>query len=456
MSSTGVSIGLQLTDEQHQIVDSKAPALVVTAPAGTGKTEVLVRRAERFVSDPSNGHAHVLVVTYTTRAADEFLTRLRRQIGSAMHRVTAETVHGYSQRLLSVHAGHVGLPLDFQVIVKDEDRAELLADYDASWHFAEEPNRLFQGLDLARAKGMDHPQLSRWRAALIGRGAVDFNEMIFKATEVLRIPAIAEMQRNIYGLVLVDEAQNLTPQQYGFLMELIGQCSDTQAPLVQTTLLGDPNQLVTGFAGGDSSLMERFAAESGAQRLTLTRNFRSSRRLARLEQIVSCELRTSEPHPAESRIGAAPGVMKSREFAAEQSEGKFIAKWATRLLTDGLPAAATMDSESSVVRPEDIAVLARHAASLGSVSEALASQGHEVARAHSEDALMATDMGQVAMLLMRSRSDRHRGRLLPLCPEILASICRPKSMRAKRPIVLLLRSRCDLPQTGTSVSSHHS
>lgn len=396
-----------LTAAQQEVVDSPEPALVVTAPAGTGKTEVLVRRAEHFVNDPASEYARVLIVTYTTRAAEEFTSRLRRRAGSAMDRVTADTVHGFAQSLLSVQGSHVGLPLDFGVISKDEDRAELLAEYESSWQ-PDERLDLFRQLDLARAKGTAHPRLAAWRNALAFRGAVDFNEMIDKATEVLRISAVAEMLRNVYGLVLVDEAQNLTQQQYELLVALIGRDPESGAPRIPTTLLGDPNQLVTGFAGGDSGHMQSFEADFGAKQLTLSENFRSSRYLACLEEVVSSKLGRNARHQAGDVGEAVTGVLEARKFRDEGAEGDFIAEWADALLTEGLPSEAVMSYESRKVLPEEIAVLARHAAALSAISEALIDKGHEVARAHRADGYMSSAMGNIAFLLMRFRSDRHR------------------------------------------------
>ena len=60
------------------------------------------------------------------------------------------------------------------------------------------------------------------------------------------------------------------------------------------------------------------------------------------------------------------------------------------------------------MRAEEIAVLARHSATLSAAAEAIAARGHEVALAHSEDDFMATFTGTVALLLMRFRSARHR------------------------------------------------
>ena len=180
MALADTALDFPLTKEQQDVVDSDAQALVAVASAGTGKTEILARRAERFIDDPSNEYARVLVITYTTRATNEFRSRLRARVGGSMHRVHAETIHGFARSILSAHGGHVGVPLDFQVITNNEDRAELLARFDGG----EPPDgyaELFRLLDLARATEASHPLLKTWRDALLNSGALDFSEMITKA-----------------------------------------------------------------------------------------------------------------------------------------------------------------------------------------------------------------------------------------------------------------------------------
>ena len=403
----GTASDFPLTSEQQAVVDSDAPALVATASAGTGKTEILVRRAERFVNDPGSGSANVLIITYTNRAANEFKSRLRGRIGDSMRRILADTVHGFAQSILSAHGSHVGLPPDFQVITNDEDRAELLAGYD-TWLVPDDFPDLFRGLDLARAKCQGHPDLKRWTDALESRGAVDFSEMITKATDVLRIPAIARMMRVIYGMVIVDEAQNLTKQQYRLITALVGKDAETGQPLVPTTLLGDPNQSVTGFAGGDSRLMKRFVGDYGAHECMLTQNFRSSQRLASLERVISLELCGDTPRPSVRADHAAAGAIQCGEFPNEAAESSFVADWAVRLISEGLPPEAVSPGETLRVRAEEIAVLARHSATLSGTADAIGGRGYEVALTHSVDDFMATFTGAVTVLLMRFRSSHHR------------------------------------------------
>ena len=403
----GTASDFPLTEEQQAIVDSDAPALVATASAGTGKTEILARRAERFVNDPRSGNARVIVITYTTRAADEFRSRLRGRVGGFMQRIFADTVHGFAHSILTTHGTHIGLPTDFQVITKDEDRTELLTEFDM-WMPLHDCPDLFRRLDRARATCEDHPHLRTWRNAMEHAGVVDFSEMIDKATEVLRIPAIARMLRVVHGSVIVDEAQNLTEQQYQLIVALVGQHTDTRLPLVPTTLLGDPNQSVMSFAGSDSALMGRFADEFSAQKFALTQNFRASECLASLERAVSLELDGRHPRPEVRTERIAEGMIRRDVLPSEADEGSFVADWAARLLKEGLPPEAVSASETCRVRAEEVAVLARHAAALDATAEALAGHGCEVARAHNEDDVMATPTGAVALLLMRYRSARHK------------------------------------------------
>ena len=336
MALAGTALDFPLTEEQHAVVDSDAIALVATASAGTGKTEILARRAERFVNDPATEGARVLVITYTTRAANEFKSRLRARVGGSMHRIVAETIHGFAHSILSTHGGHIGLPVDFQVLNSNEDRAELLARFSLSERPDSYPE-LFRQLDFARATSTAHPLLKTWSDALDNSGVLDFSEMITKARELLQIPAIARMQRNIYGLVIVDEAQNLTKQQYQLITALIGRDDKTGMPMVSATLLGDPNQSVTRFAGGDATLMRQFVDDYGAKEFELTQNFRSSKRLAALERVVSRELGRAGTDPSVRAERSSEGVVCVREFPDEACEGSAIADWAAGLLGEGMP-----------------------------------------------------------------------------------------------------------------------
>src|SRR5262245_32177744 len=87
-----------LDQDQRAAVMSGAAPLCIIAPAGSGKTRVLTRRIARRLVDGSAEAEHLLVVTFTRRAAGELTDRLRGFGGREV--VTAGTFHGLAYRLL--------------------------------------------------------------------------------------------------------------------------------------------------------------------------------------------------------------------------------------------------------------------------------------------------------------------------------------------------------------------
>ena len=58
-----------LDPDQRAAVLSDGGPLCIVAPAGSGKTRVLTRRIARRLTDGSADAGHVLVITFTRRAA---------------------------------------------------------------------------------------------------------------------------------------------------------------------------------------------------------------------------------------------------------------------------------------------------------------------------------------------------------------------------------------------------
>lgn len=407
MSRAVVASRLSLTPEQQRIVDCDALASIVIAPAGTGKTEILARRVERFLSDPGNGYAHILAITYTTRAAAALRERLKARLGDLTPRVACDTIHGFANSMLRQHGSHVGLGPGFEVMSNDDDRVDLL---EASGFLIGDSDhrRLLAELDFARATTETHEDLRLWRAILSNADAVDFAEMLTKAIELLRIPAIAQLYRRIYGLVIVDEGQNLTSQQYSLLEALVGR-PDGALRTIPIMLMGDPDQAIIEFAGADPCLLERFETDFDAERYTLTKNFRSSSSLASVARRVASELRQdTPPRDAQPLDYPARGVLQVETSADERAEGAYVTGWVADLLENGLPSRALADGEESHVAPNEIAVLARSSSALRLTADAMRRDGRSIASAHQGDDFMATDLGAVAVLLLRRNSPSHR------------------------------------------------
>lgn len=406
MTRTSTAPRLSLTPEQQRIVECDAPASIIIAPAGTGKTEILARRVERFLSEPSNGYAHVLAITYTTRAAAALRERLQARLGDLTPRVACDTIHGFANSILRRHGSHVGLGPGFEVISNNDDRVDLL---ESSGFFVGRSRyrNLLRELDLARATMETHEDLQLWRAILSNAGAVDFAEMLTKAIELLQIPAIVRLYRRIYGLVIVDEGQNLTPQQYSLLATFVGPPAEALRN-IPIMLMGDPNQAIIGFAGADPSLLNQFEVDFDAQQHALTKNFRSSSSLASVARRVAKELGQAAPQHGQPLDYPAHGVLQVDTLTDERAEGDYVAGWVADLLENGLPPGALAVGEESHVKPHEIAVLARNSSALRLAADALRQDGRPIASAHQGDDFMATDLGTVSVLLLRRNSPSHQ------------------------------------------------
>lgn len=98
-------MGMNWTDDQRRVIETRGRNLLVSAAAGSGKTAVLVERIIRLITDGENplDIDRLLVMTFTNAAASE----MRERIGQALDRlleVTPENQHLQRQSVLVHHA----------------------------------------------------------------------------------------------------------------------------------------------------------------------------------------------------------------------------------------------------------------------------------------------------------------------------------------------------------------
>ena len=84
---------IKYNELQQQAIDSTASRVVVTAPAGSGKTSVLVGAIKKYHEE--NPDAHIVAITFTRKAAAELCTRT---FGLP---VEASTIHSWSLKELN-------------------------------------------------------------------------------------------------------------------------------------------------------------------------------------------------------------------------------------------------------------------------------------------------------------------------------------------------------------------
>lgn len=123
-SPAGWSRGLD--GDQLAAVEENADPLLIVAGAGTGKTKTLVCRLARLIAEGSPPE-RLLLVTFSRRASHEMLQRLGALVGGDLsRRVVAGTFHSVAYRLLSRHAGQLGLVGGF-TLIDQGDACDLMA-----------------------------------------------------------------------------------------------------------------------------------------------------------------------------------------------------------------------------------------------------------------------------------------------------------------------------------------
>lgn len=299
---------LRLSRCQQQAVDSNASALTIIAGAGTGKTEVISQRVQRILSQSPYEEFKVLALSYTVRAAEELKERLHSRLESLdelernggfqrqwgiqtlsrlQRRVVTNTIHGFILTILQNHGTRIGLPIEPEILSRDEDRQELLSSWVErnGYRALQDPARTLRRFDLERAQQLERaqrpepynpyrdPHVKMWRDALAESGTLDYPAIIERCIELMDIPGIRRIYTAQYRHVIIDEAQNLTKSQYRLVTALIGHPHTTH---INTVLSGDERQSIVGFAGADHTLISKFEQQYHAERIELDRNFRSA------------------------------------------------------------------------------------------------------------------------------------------------------------------------------------
>ena len=108
---------------------------------------------------------------------------------------------------------------------------------------------------MLRTRASVADMVGRYSAAKRARGALDFGDLVALAAKVARqVPLAAEMERQRYKVVLLDEFQDTSYAQLVLFSRLFGGGH-------AVTAVGDPNQSIYGFRGASAGQLFHFVRE---------------------------------------------------------------------------------------------------------------------------------------------------------------------------------------------------
>jgi DNA helicase-2/ATP-dependent DNA helicase PcrA len=423
-------------DQMEAVNHHRGPARVI-APAGSGKTRVLTERLRHLLSDCGVHPGVVTALAYNNKAAGELAGRCADIDGARTLNIRTLNSLGFwicnefgsAGRLRVLEESGVRDLLQQHIEIRRQSNTDTVAPY-------------IEALSAIRL-GLAAPQLveeaipdaagiaegfGRYRAALADAGAVDFDEQIYQALEILLAdPEARATAQARCRYLLVDEFQDLNPAHL-LLIRLLA------APAYNCYGVGDDDQVIYGYSGATPEFLINFPRYfPGAAAHALTVNYRCPPAVIdAARHLLSYNDRRldKEIHAPAGRLDVTPAFLAP--LAGRGSVAVLEAP------SDELPALA-VDTiaawRAGGVGPDDIAVLARVNSALLPVQVACMEANVPCTTPLSAGVLQRTGI-RTAFAYLRIGTDPHHIRR----EDILETIRRPSRGIAPK-VVDMLTSR---------------
>ena len=221
--------GLRNPVQQEIVTDDREQTnVLVLAGPGSGKTRVLVHRIAYLIRVRRENPGGILVLTYNRHAAAEIRIRLRHLIGDDANPVTISTCHALAMRL--VGASFAGTA------------AEAKRDFDGI---------VMEAVRQLNGEGLSKPEAEAQRETLI-QG---------------------------YRWILVDEYQDIGPEEYALISAVAGRSLEDKDLRLSLFAVGDDDQNIYAFAGASIDFIRHFEADYHARPQYLIENYRSTKHI---------------------------------------------------------------------------------------------------------------------------------------------------------------------------------
>lgn len=297
-----------LNDAQRMVVEDGTHHILLTAPAGTGKTGTLARRIARLVEKGMAAPEEILCLTFTNKACREMEHRIQEYMGEKGQGVSVKTIHGFCYELIQAEADNPENRYVNLSVWDEEDCRELMDDILEKWNTR--PGNERQMIRNSRYFFYDVDKAKRWllernrytgeaadylaamnaispnpfnvdknraraeMAASYDRqlhslGGMDFNDILIGALHLLSDDGCRHRWSSRFRYLHVDEMQDMSMLEYGIVLQLASQA--------RVLLAGDYFQTIYEWRGSDPiQLIQRFTREFHPEVYTFTENYRAT------------------------------------------------------------------------------------------------------------------------------------------------------------------------------------
>ncbi|MDM8211657.1 ATP-dependent helicase [Mediterraneibacter glycyrrhizinilyticus] len=287
----------RLNEYQKTAVLDESPACVVNANVGSGKTTVLIGKILYLHLDRNVPLEKMTVLTFTNKAADEIVERLRQiKPDIAPDQVQGfGTFHSVALRMLknSLPVEEAGWTKEFTVMDPDEETDLAMKIIQEHGLKVKYKNRLKKRLEQEYQNWLAGKAESRYRDDLYRlypllaeekkrQNKMSFADLLRVSTELLRLknaePGGEHSEEDSDrssgpAWILVDEVQDSDAMQIEFLEAMRESGKGEPAKIFA---VGDPNQVIYSWRGTGDNMFYLIKHRFGAKELTLPVNYRSN------------------------------------------------------------------------------------------------------------------------------------------------------------------------------------
>ena len=280
---------MSLNKEQYIAAKHVNGPMLVLAGPGSGKTHLLVERIRMMIEDENINPEHILVITFSKKAARQMQARFYRRVEDKNYPVTFGTFHAVFYGILRAYDPSIrdliseeqqerlvrdavkNCDLTGTSLCEDFDTDMIIGLIGAYKNFGKERfAKSGPGKEMTiNEQGAVEKISEEYTRLCRSEGVIDFDDMIMMCRDILyKHESVLRRWKDRYRYILVDEFQDINDGQYDVLRLLAGDTKNVFA-------VGDDDQSIYAFRGARPELMKKFIHQyNGCRRVTLTMNYR--------------------------------------------------------------------------------------------------------------------------------------------------------------------------------------
>lgn len=310
-------MSITFNQKQQQVINELNQNILLSAGAGTGKTNVLSYRVANILNKNRANADEILCLTFTNKACRELKNRITSQLDfETANKITIRTIHGFAYQVITTTAKKAQTIFKEFVIFDDEDQKTLIrqtianfpkaraldiqyivncieqlkqeralkhiytedieADYTTIYHQHLKFNKTFnqqQSDNLMKFFQFDGLNIIiNYELALQQMHGLDYKDLIANAYRLFQDENICSSWRKRYKYIMIDEMQDTSSFEYTMLEKLF--------PANNIMLCGDEFQTIYEWRGSNpQKILTAFTEKYNPLIINFNENYRSTKLL---------------------------------------------------------------------------------------------------------------------------------------------------------------------------------